>query len=86
MDPIMTRLALDMARQRESIARQWHAAEVRIITMSGEDIGWLQTKTSDSTPWPHQAASRNNLHAGADKPPHNRAALSKAFKGFRNIF
>jgi hypothetical protein len=49
MDHIITQLGLDMARQRESFARQWHAAKVRIITMSGEDIGWLQTKTSDST-------------------------------------
>jgi GNAT superfamily N-acetyltransferase len=49
MDHIITQLGLDMARQRESFARQWHVAEVRIITMSGEDIGWLQTKTSDST-------------------------------------
>ena len=49
MGNIITQLGLDMARQRESFARQWHVAEVRIITMSGEDIGWLQTKTSDST-------------------------------------
>jgi GNAT superfamily N-acetyltransferase len=49
MDHIITQLGLDMARQRESFARQWHVAEVRIITMSGEDIGWLQTKTTDST-------------------------------------
>ena len=49
MDHIITQLGLDMARQRESFARQWHAAKVRIITMSGADIGWLQTKTSDST-------------------------------------
>ena len=47
--PIITQLGFVMARQRESFARQWHVAEVRIITMSGEDIGWLQTKTSDST-------------------------------------
>jgi GNAT superfamily N-acetyltransferase len=49
MDHIISRLGLDMARQRESFARQWHVAEVRIITMAGEDIGWLQTKTTDST-------------------------------------
>jgi hypothetical protein len=41
MDHIITQLGLDMARQRESFARQWHVAEVRIITMPGEDIGWL---------------------------------------------
>jgi GNAT superfamily N-acetyltransferase len=49
MDHIISKLALDMARQRESFAQQWHVAEVRIITMSGEDIGWLQTKTTDIT-------------------------------------
>ena len=49
MDHIITQLGLDVARQRESFARQWHVAEVRITTSSGEDIGWLQTKTSDST-------------------------------------
>jgi len=49
MDHIISQLGLDMARQRESFARQWHVAEVRIITMSGEDIGWLQTKTTDGT-------------------------------------
>ena len=49
MDHIITQLGLDMARQRESFARQWHVAEVRIIAVSGEDIGWLQTKTADST-------------------------------------
>jgi GNAT superfamily N-acetyltransferase len=49
MDHIITQLGLDMVRQRESFARQWHVREVRIITMSGEDIGWLQTKTTDST-------------------------------------
>jgi len=49
MGNIITQLGLDMARQWESFERQWHVAEVRIITMSGEDIGWLQTKTSDST-------------------------------------
>ena len=49
MDHIITQLGLDMARQGENFARQWHVAEVRIITMSGEDIGWLQTRTTEST-------------------------------------
>ena len=42
MGNIITQLGLDMARQ-------WHVAEVRIINMSGEDIGWLQTTTTDSS-------------------------------------
>jgi GNAT superfamily N-acetyltransferase len=49
LDYIITQLGLDMARQRENFARQWHVAEVRITTMSGEDIGWLLTERSDST-------------------------------------
>ena len=49
MGNVITQLGLDMARQWESFERQWHEAEVRIITMSGEDIGWLQTTTTDSS-------------------------------------
>ena len=49
MGNIITQLGLDMARQWESFERQWHVAEVRIITLSGEDIGWLQTTTTDSS-------------------------------------
>jgi hypothetical protein len=42
MDHIITQLGLDMGRQRESFARQWHVAKVRIITLSGEGIGtWV---------------------------------------------
>jgi GNAT superfamily N-acetyltransferase len=49
IDHIISQLGLDVARQQESFARQCEVAKVRIITMSGEDIGWLQTKTTDST-------------------------------------
>ena len=48
MGNIITQLGLDMARQRRSFARQWKVVEVRIITMSGEDIGWLQTTTTEN--------------------------------------
>jgi GNAT superfamily N-acetyltransferase len=47
MDKIIRQLALDMARQRESFAGQWQVAEVRIVTLAGEDIGWLQTWPAD---------------------------------------
>jgi ribosomal protein S18 acetylase RimI-like enzyme len=43
MSPIIGTLRLDMARQHESFAQQWHAAEVRIITVASKDVGWLQT-------------------------------------------
>jgi GNAT superfamily N-acetyltransferase len=48
MDYVITKLGLDMARQRQNFARQWDVTEVRIIAVSGEDIGWLQTKVTDS--------------------------------------
>lgn len=47
MDKIIHQLGLDIARQRESFARQWRVAEVRIIMLVGEDIGWLQTTPAD---------------------------------------
>ena len=47
MDKIISQLDLDMARQRENFARQWQVAETRIITLAGQDIGWLQTKPAD---------------------------------------
>jgi ribosomal protein S18 acetylase RimI-like enzyme len=44
---IIQALNLDMARQRESFAHQWQPAEVRIITVAGEAVGWLQTAPAD---------------------------------------
>ena len=32
-----------MARQRESFGQQWRLAEVRIIAVAGNDVGWMQT-------------------------------------------
>lgn len=47
MRRIIETLHLDMAQQHESFARQWQVAEVRIITMTGEDVGWMQTAAAD---------------------------------------
>jgi GNAT superfamily N-acetyltransferase len=44
---IIRMLNLDLARHREGFARQWQLAEVRIITVAGEDVGWLQTALAD---------------------------------------
>ena len=44
---IIQALNLDLARHREGFARQWQLAEVRIITVAGEDVGWLQTALAD---------------------------------------
>jgi ribosomal protein S18 acetylase RimI-like enzyme len=37
----------DEAWQIESCARQWPSAEVRIIRVAGNDVGWLQTAPTD---------------------------------------
>ena len=36
-------LEAGMGRPHESFRRQWQLAEVRIITIRDNDIGWLQT-------------------------------------------
>jgi ribosomal protein S18 acetylase RimI-like enzyme len=43
MAAIIETLRLDMAWQQESFRQQWQLQEVRIITIVGEDVGWLQT-------------------------------------------
>ena len=43
MASIIEALKLDMARQRESFRQQWQLPEVRIITIAGNDVGWLQS-------------------------------------------
>jgi len=47
MDWIIEALDLHRARHREGFAVQWQLAEVRIITVGGEDVGWLQTESAD---------------------------------------
>lgn len=44
---IIEALKLDMARHRESFGQQWRLAEVRIITVAGDDVGWLQTTPAE---------------------------------------
>jgi ribosomal protein S18 acetylase RimI-like enzyme len=43
MSRIMDELNLDRVAQAESFERQWVPAEVRIITVDGSDVGWLQS-------------------------------------------
>jgi GNAT superfamily N-acetyltransferase len=44
---IIEALKLDMARQREGFGQQWQLAEVRIVTVAGNDVGWLQTTPAE---------------------------------------
>jgi ribosomal protein S18 acetylase RimI-like enzyme len=44
---IIEALKLDTERHREGFARQWQVAEVSIITMADEVIGWMQTAPAD---------------------------------------
>jgi hypothetical protein len=44
MATIIEELALDRAAQITGFHEQWVMSEVQIITLHGEDVGWLQTK------------------------------------------
>jgi hypothetical protein len=45
MERINRELKLDRAVQVASFRRQWEVMQVRIITLDGADIGWLQSTT-----------------------------------------
>ena len=44
MERTIRDLNLDMATHAERIRQLWTATEVRIITLDGADVGWLQTR------------------------------------------
>jgi ribosomal protein S18 acetylase RimI-like enzyme len=46
MAAIIDALKLDSARQHDGLVRQWRVSQVSIITVGGEDAGWLQTERS----------------------------------------
>src|SRR6516225_3944851 len=46
---IIERLQFDMERQYKSFANLWKAAEVLVIVVAGEDVGWLQVTKADDT-------------------------------------
>lgn len=47
MEEAIRELNLDMAAQIASFRRQWDSTEVRIVTLDGRDIGWLQSRVLD---------------------------------------
>jgi GNAT superfamily N-acetyltransferase len=47
MERINRELKLDRNLQVASFRRQWQVTQVRIITLDGADIGWLQSTTRD---------------------------------------
>jgi ribosomal protein S18 acetylase RimI-like enzyme len=47
MERINRELKLDRDGQIASFRRQWEVLQVRIITLDGADIGWLQSTTHD---------------------------------------
>jgi GNAT superfamily N-acetyltransferase len=49
MERINRELKLDRDVQVASFRRRWEVAQVRIITLDGADIGWLQSTTRDGT-------------------------------------
>jgi GNAT superfamily N-acetyltransferase len=46
---IIDTLKLDMAKQRKNFSVQWRLAEVRIITVAAENVGWLQTASTEDS-------------------------------------
>jgi ribosomal protein S18 acetylase RimI-like enzyme len=44
---IIEALKLEFAKQHEGFARQWQSDQVRVITVAGEDVGWLQSMPMD---------------------------------------
>jgi ribosomal protein S18 acetylase RimI-like enzyme len=49
MDRTIQELNLDRSAQVASFHERWEVTQVRIITLDGADIGWLQTTTKDDT-------------------------------------
>jgi GNAT superfamily N-acetyltransferase len=47
MDQIIRELKLDMALQTANLRERWKAAEVEIITLDSEDVGWMQSSIRD---------------------------------------
>jgi ribosomal protein S18 acetylase RimI-like enzyme len=47
MERINRELKLDGDEQVASFRRQWEVMQVRIVTLDGADIGWLQSTTRD---------------------------------------
>jgi ribosomal protein S18 acetylase RimI-like enzyme len=43
MQEIIERLNLDRGAQASSFEQQWNCEQVRIITVNGMDVGWVQT-------------------------------------------
>lgn len=41
------RATLDMDALTADLQRRWDVSEVRIITLDGTDVGWLQSRTQD---------------------------------------
>ena len=44
---IIEALKLDVAKRRESFPLQWRLEQVRVIPLSGKDVGWLQIARTD---------------------------------------
>lgn len=47
MEYVNRELKLDPDVQAESFRHRWDVAQVRIITLDGADVGWLQTMTHE---------------------------------------
>jgi hypothetical protein len=75
MSGIIDALNLDVTRQHASFARQWQVAEVRIITVADEGVGWIQVAAGDDDTMLSQAALPGEaIPATANRQPHHGSA------------
>ena len=49
MEKTIPELNLSMPTQVDTFRQRWEGTEVRIITLDGIDIGWLQSSTQDAS-------------------------------------
>jgi GNAT superfamily N-acetyltransferase len=48
MEGIIRELNIDMAAHAAGFRQRWEPAQVRVITLDGDDVGWVQTIQRDT--------------------------------------
>lgn len=86
MERVIRELKLDRDIHRAGFRRQWQVMEVRIITLDGADIGWLQSATRDGAlfleqlfvdaPWQRRGIGTEVMRSLIDEATHASQAMS----------
>ncbi len=67
MRATIEKLGLDEASHLANFARRWQVEQVRIVTMHGQVIRWLQTAATDDALFLAQPLRRHELPAAGDR-------------------